>query len=73
MYAAGIAAANVAGMALERINKLAGVYLVSRAVYNYTYVVLQDNSRWAGLRSVAWAVGIVAIMGLWVGAGNAVI
>jgi uncharacterized MAPEG superfamily protein len=43
-------AGNAAGVATDRLNQLTLAYLLSRAVYVYTYVVLQDNARMAGLR-----------------------
>jgi uncharacterized MAPEG superfamily protein len=46
-------------------------YLVSRAVYNYVYVVLQDNARMAAVRPLVWGVGIAVIWGLFIGAGKA--
>ncbi|KAL2181539.1 uncharacterized protein P884DRAFT_326227 [Thermothelomyces heterothallicus CBS 202.75] len=69
LYAAAVVAGNAAGLPTERMNKLTLAYLASRAAYNYVYVVLQDNARMAGLRSLAWLVGIVIIMTLFVSAG----
>ncbi|KAL2164368.1 hypothetical protein VTH06DRAFT_3584, partial [Thermothelomyces fergusii] len=71
LYAAAVAAGNAAGLPAARMNALTLAYLASRAAYNYVYVVLQDNARMAGLRSLAWLVGIVIIMALFVLSGMA--
>lgn len=70
VYAAGIAAAGAAGVPAETLNTLSGAYLASRAVYNVIYIFLQDNRKFAPVRTVAWGVGTLAIMALWVKAGN---
>ncbi|KAK4044740.1 hypothetical protein C8A01DRAFT_42642 [Parachaetomium inaequale] len=72
LYAAAVVAGNAAGVAAERLNQLTLAYLLSRAVYVYTYVVLQDNARMAGLRPLVWGAGITAMMMLFVAAGKAV-
>lgn len=64
-------AGNVAGVAAERMNKLTLAYVASRAVYNFVYVSLQDNARFANLRPLVWGVGITVIMMLFVAAGKA--
>lgn len=46
--------------------------LASRLVYNYVYVIAQDNARMAYVRSLTWAVGFGIILTLFVKAGNAV-
>jgi len=71
LYASGVVAANVAGVAPEKLNKLAFGYVVSRFLYNHIYVFLQDNRKWAPARTVAWMVGLYIIMNLWISAGNA--
>ncbi|KAK4189549.1 hypothetical protein QBC35DRAFT_430438 [Podospora australis] len=71
LYAASIVAANAAKMPITKLNKLAVGYCVSRAVYNYVYVGLQDNRKLAGLRPFVWFAGIWIVMTLFVGAGNA--
>lgn len=70
MYAGGIAAAAAAGVPAATLNSLAGVYLASRAAYNVVYVFLQDNRRFAPVRSLVWNVGLGIIVALWVKAGN---
>ena len=64
-------AGNAARVPTERMNKLALTYVASRALYNYVYVILQDNSRLAVLRPLVWGVGITVIMMLFVAAGKA--
>ncbi|KAL1839035.1 hypothetical protein VTJ49DRAFT_1935 [Mycothermus thermophilus] len=70
LYAAAITAGNAAGLATGRMNRLALTYVLSRAVYNYVYVVLQDNARLAAVRPLVWGVGIAVVMGLFVGAAG---
>lgn len=45
--------------------------IASRIVYNYIYVIAQDNSRVAPFRTLFWASGVGIIMTLFVKAGNA--
>ena len=71
LYAAGVVAGNAAGVPTQRMNTLALTYVASRVLYNYVYVVLQDNSRLAVLRPLVWGVGITVIMMLFVAAGKA--
>lgn len=71
LFAAGVVAANVTGVATARLNTLTLAYLVSRVAYNAVYVLLQDDRRTAPLRSACWAVSVVLIGALWVDAGNA--
>lgn len=70
MYAAGVAAAVATGVPVETLNALSAGYLVSRALYNFVYVVLQDNRRLATLRSLVWGVGMAMVGAIWVKAGN---
>ncbi|KAK3692447.1 hypothetical protein B0T22DRAFT_447296 [Podospora appendiculata] len=72
LFAAGVVAANAAGAPVAKTNQLALGYLVCRAVFNWIYVWLQDNSRWAPVRSLTWIASMVCILGLFVVAGNAV-
>ncbi|KAJ4304298.1 hypothetical protein N0V88_001911 [Collariella sp. IMI 366227] len=71
LYAAAVVAGNVSGMSVARLNQLSILYIMSRVVYNYVYVSLQDNAKLAGLRPLVWGVGIAVIMGLFIGAGKA--
>ncbi|KAL2271548.1 hypothetical protein VTJ83DRAFT_919 [Remersonia thermophila] len=70
LYATAITAGNAAGLSAGRMNRLALTYVLSRAVYNYVYVVLQDNARLAGVRPLVWGVGIAVIMSLFIGAAG---
>ena len=47
-------AANVAGVSTYGVNTLSLGYIASRVAYNFTYVVLQDNRKFAPLRSIIW-------------------
>ncbi|OIW33533.1 hypothetical protein CONLIGDRAFT_711423 [Coniochaeta ligniaria NRRL 30616] len=71
LYAAAVVAAKVAGVETGAINSLAVAYLASRAVYNYLYVIAQDDAGRASYRSVAWCVGIGIVFTLFIKAGNA--
>ena len=72
LYAGGVVAANAAGVAVPTVNKLSLGYLGARIVFNYIYVVLQDNARLAPLRSLTWMVSVGCITSLYVAAGIAV-
>ncbi|KAB5558533.1 hypothetical protein GE09DRAFT_116575 [Coniochaeta sp. 2T2.1] len=71
LYAAAVVAANVAGADVKSVNYLTLGYIASRVAYNYIYVIAQDNSRWAPLRTVVWTTGLGIIFTLFVKAGNA--
>ncbi|KAI0526489.1 hypothetical protein F5B22DRAFT_586048 [Xylaria bambusicola] len=70
MFVTSIIAANYAGVPVETINMLAGVYLGSRALYNFTYVFLQENPSFAPVRSLVWNAGVVSWMTLFIKSGN---
>ncbi|KAF2970593.1 hypothetical protein GQX73_g2979 [Xylaria multiplex] len=70
LFVASLIAANYAGVPVETINTLAGVYLGSRVLYNITYIFLQENRSFAPLRSLVWNVGIVSWITLFIKAGN---
>ncbi|KAG5925581.1 hypothetical protein E4U42_004160 [Claviceps africana] len=69
MYAAGVVAANQAGLAVGTINALTLGYLACRVAYVYAYVELGANRRLAGVRSVCWAISMGLCLALWVKAG----
>ncbi|KAG7290677.1 hypothetical protein NEMBOFW57_000680 [Staphylotrichum longicolle] len=71
LYAAAVVAANAARVPAGRLNKLTLAYVLSRVVYNYVYVALQDNARMASVRPFVWMAGIGIIMTLFVSAGKA--
>ncbi|KAK3944622.1 hypothetical protein QBC46DRAFT_373869 [Diplogelasinospora grovesii] len=65
LYAAAVVAANTSGrITIPTLNKLALGYLAARALYNFTYVILQDNARIAPLRTLFWAASIGVIFAL---------
>lgn len=66
-------AANQAGVPAATLNLLAGAWLVSRVVYNVTYVYLQDNRKFAPLRSVVFIGGFVCWVTLYIKAGLAMV
>ncbi|KAK6086406.1 hypothetical protein SCUP234_02619 [Seiridium cupressi] len=53
LYAAAVAAVNVAPVDPVVANVLALVYLATRVLYNTIYVILQDDPRWAMARNDA--------------------
>ena len=71
LYAAGVAAANAAKVPVETLNKISLFYLGSRLVYNLVYIVLQDNRKFAPVRSLVWMAGVGSIFSLFIKAGNA--
>ncbi|KAI0911558.1 hypothetical protein F4823DRAFT_295731 [Ustulina deusta] len=70
LFVASIIAANYAGVPVETINKLVGVYLGTRVVYNYTYIFLQENRSFAPVRTLVWNASLISWMTLFVKAGN---
>ncbi|KAI1823067.1 hypothetical protein F4861DRAFT_351370 [Xylaria intraflava] len=70
VFIGAVLAANYASVPVETINTLAGSYLASRAAYNFIYIVLQENRKFAPLRSLVWIYGIGVCMTLFVKAGN---
>ena len=71
-FGAGVVAANVAGVSVNRVNALSAGYVVSRVLYNFVYVFLQDNARYAPVRSLVWLAGMGISSALWILAGNKV-
>ncbi|KAK3951692.1 hypothetical protein QBC32DRAFT_343338 [Pseudoneurospora amorphoporcata] len=71
LYAAGVVAANAAKMPVDTLNKLSSFYLVSRLVYNFVYIVLQDNRKFAPVRGLVWLAGLGTIFSFFIKAGNA--
>lgn len=71
VYAAAIAAATAARVPAETLNTLALSYVVSRVAYNIIYVFLQDNRKFAPVRSLTWTASVGIIFTLWIKAGNA--
>ncbi|RTE71637.1 hypothetical protein BHE90_013944 [Fusarium euwallaceae] len=72
-FAAGVAAANHAGVRAPALNALSFGYVACRTAYNVAYVWLQADRRLCWVRSVVWTVGIGLITTLWVKAGNSML
>ena len=71
LFAAAVIAANYAKLPTETINNSVAFYLGSRVIYNLLYINI-ENLRAAGLRSIVYVSGIVALMRLFVKAGQVV-
>jgi uncharacterized MAPEG superfamily protein len=65
-FAAGVVVAHLAGAAQGRIDLLAGIFIAARIAYPLCYYA--DA---AGARSIAWVVGFLSVIGLFVVAGLA--
>ncbi|KAM0297427.1 hypothetical protein HYE67_007396 [Fusarium culmorum] len=70
LYAAGLVAANFAGVPTPTINALGFSYVASRVAYNIVYLWLQADRRLAPVRSLVWTASIGFIITLWIKAGN---
>ncbi|SJX60456.1 uncharacterized protein SRS1_11769 [Sporisorium reilianum f. sp. reilianum] len=68
LYAAGIVAANVAGVPSSQLNQLSIGYLASRILFNLLYIYVTDEAT-ATLRSAAYISGIGIISTLFIKAG----
>ena len=65
-------AANQAAVPAPTLNLLAGGWVASRVLYNITYVYLQDNRKFAPLRSIVFITGFVCMATLYIKAGLAI-
>ncbi|KAH7111480.1 hypothetical protein B0J13DRAFT_660002 [Dactylonectria estremocensis] len=72
LYAAGVVAANLAGVDKHALNKLSLAYLATRLFYNYSYVWLQEKSGFGGSRPLVWTASMAIIFTLFIKAGNAI-
>ncbi|KAI0123905.1 hypothetical protein BJ170DRAFT_640990 [Xylariales sp. AK1849] len=70
-YAAAVASINAVKVDSKTANILSLVYLVTRVMYNIVYVILQDNPRWAPVRTTTWFAGIGIIFAMFTLAGAA--
>ncbi|KAI9166923.1 Endo-1,3(4)-beta-glucanase [Paramyrothecium foliicola] len=68
-FAAGVLAANQAGVAPPEINSLAIGYLISRVAYIIAYVHLSATEQGSSVRSLIWMFGIGASSMLYIKAG----
>ncbi|KAI1262282.1 hypothetical protein F5Y18DRAFT_430183 [Xylariaceae sp. FL1019] len=69
LFAAAVVAGNTAGLSTLTLNAASVGYLASRVFYNYVYITLQENRKWASIRTPVWFTGVAAIMTLFVKAG----
>jgi uncharacterized MAPEG superfamily protein len=65
-FAAGVIVAHLAHAPQGRIDLLAGIFIAARIAYPLCYYADQ-----AGARSIAWVVGFLSVIGLFVVAGLA--
>ncbi|KAM0346796.1 hypothetical protein ACHAPU_005136 [Fusarium lateritium] len=70
LYAAGVVAANFAGVSTPSLNALSLSYVATRVVYNVAYLWLQTDPKLSRVRSLVWMASIGLIISLWVKAGN---
>ncbi|KAI1085827.1 hypothetical protein F5B20DRAFT_519942 [Whalleya microplaca] len=70
VFIGAVIASNVAGVPVRTINLLASSYLVSRVFYNIIYVRLQDNRKFAPVRTIVWNAGMACWVTLLVKAAN---
>ncbi|KAH6955681.1 hypothetical protein BKA56DRAFT_603476 [Ilyonectria sp. MPI-CAGE-AT-0026] len=73
LFAAGVAAANHAGVAVPTLNLLTMGYVAARLAYDVVYIWLQANRRLAFLRTTAWLIGVFLTLSLWMKAGYKVL
>ena len=71
LFAAGVVAANMAGVATPTLNGLSIGFVASRVVYNYVYI-FNDTAVLAKARSWVYMVGVGICWTLYVLAGNGV-
>ncbi|KAI0156484.1 hypothetical protein GGR57DRAFT_83095 [Xylariaceae sp. FL1272] len=69
LFAAAVVAGNTAGLSTLTLNAASVGYIVSRVFYNYIYITLQEDRKWASIRTPVWFSGVAAIMTLFVKAG----
>ena len=71
LFIGAVLAANQAAVPASTLNLLAGGWLASRVVYNVIYVYLQDNRKFAPLRSIMFMTGFVCWVTMYIKAGLA--
>ncbi|UNI14442.1 hypothetical protein JDV02_001070 [Purpureocillium takamizusanense] len=69
LFASGVVAANVAGVAAPEISALSVGYLVARLAYVVAYVHLGANRRLAPVRSLVYMASTGLLLAIWVRAG----
>ena len=70
LYAAAVVAGNTSGLPASTMNTLTVAYIASRCLFTLTYIWLQEDRRFAYLRSLSWLAGIVLIMTMFVKSGS---
>ncbi|EPQ26103.1 uncharacterized protein PFL1_06311 [Pseudozyma flocculosa PF-1] len=68
-FASAVIAGNIAGVPAHELNALSFGYLFSRAIFNYLYITVEDETK-ATLRSASFLAGIGMIFTLFIRAGN---
>ena len=71
LFAAGVAAANAAGVSTQALNALSWGYVACRVLYNFIYIQWGGNTTTGVLRSAAWSVSMFHSVGLFIAAGLA--
>ncbi|KAI1341876.1 hypothetical protein F5Y15DRAFT_413801 [Xylariaceae sp. FL0016] len=69
LFAAGVVAANAAGLPTSTVNALSLGYVASRVAYTWVYIWGQNNRRLSGARTLVWMAGMGMIMTMFVKAG----
>ncbi|KAH8668908.1 hypothetical protein BX600DRAFT_460943 [Xylariales sp. PMI_506] len=69
LFAASVTAGNAAGVPTDTLNFLSVGYLAIRLVYSWIYVFVQDDPKFARVRTPIWTLGTACIMTLFVKAG----
>ena len=69
LFASGVVAANVAGVAPAEVSALSVGYLLARLAYVFTYVHLGANRRLAPVRSLVYLASTGMLLAIWVRAG----
>ncbi|KAK8041874.1 hypothetical protein PG993_006397 [Apiospora rasikravindrae] len=69
LFTGAVIASNIAGVPVSTINLLSFAYLGSRALYNFTYIHLQDNRKFAPARSLLWMASVGCWFTLYIQAG----
>ncbi|KAK6843734.1 hypothetical protein PG990_004394 [Apiospora arundinis] len=69
LFTGAVIASNMAGVPVSTINLLSLAYIGSRVLYNFIYIHLQENRKFATPRSTAWMMSVAAWFTLYVQAG----
>ncbi|KAK8090249.1 hypothetical protein PG997_005210 [Apiospora hydei] len=69
LFTGAVIASNIAGVPVSTINMLSFAYLGGRALFNFIYIRLQDNRKFASARSLVWMASIGCWFTLYIQAG----